>query len=228
MKNTGIIIFAFILIPMHVFSQEERKYIRHGVKDYEENKFDKAEINFRKALDQNNSSYEANYNTGNTLYKQDKPEEAQNKYKSLLDSNIPKDRKADLYYNIGNTLLKTNEYQKSIDAYKNALRIRPDDEDARYNLAWALSKLQEQQNQDQNQNNQDNQEKEQEEKQEKNQQQNQNKDQNNGNQPADTKNLSKEEIERILQALEEKEQEVKEKVEKAKAKARTAPNEKDW
>jgi len=228
MKNTGIIILAFILIPVHVFSQEERKYIRHGVKDYEENKFDKAEINFREALDRNNSSYEANYNTGNTLYKQDKPEDAQNKYKSLLNSNIPNDKKADLYYNLGNTYLKTNEYQKSIDAYKNALRIRPNDEDARYNLAWALSKLQEQQNQDQNQNNQDNQEQDKEDKQEKNQQQNQNEDQNNGNQPADTKNLSKEEIESILQALEEKEREVKEKVEKEKAKARTSPNEKDW
>ncbi len=238
---TILIIFStFINLP--IYSQEERKYIRQGVKDYNENSYEQAELKFRKANELNTSSFEAAFNTGNALYKQGKTEDAEQKYTTLTEKEKSDSKKADLYYNLGNTYLKSQDYQKGIEAYKNALRLRPEDDDARYNLTWALNKLEEQQqqqNQNQEQNQEQNQDQDQEQNQEQDQQQNQDKEENQEqnkqdeqnnqeNQPMENKELSKEEMERILKAIEEKEEQVKEKADKERAKIKAVPNEKDW
>ena len=226
MKNIFYLTVLLLIYSVNTLAQEERKHIRQGVKNYHENKFDEAELNFREALDLNNSSFEAGYNTGNSLYKQEKPAEAATEYLKLMNDDIPDNKKADLFYNIGNTFLKSQDYQKSIEAYKNALRLRPDDEDARYNLAWALAQLHEQQqNQDQQQQDQQNDD---DDKQDQNQQQQADSNEQENDESQEIKNLSREEVERMLQALEEKEQQVKEKVDREKARSKALPNEKDW
>ena len=48
-------------------------------------------------------------------------------------------------HNMGNTLMKSNQYKEAVDAYKESLRINPQDQDTRYNLAYALEKLKQQQ-----------------------------------------------------------------------------------
>lgn len=178
MKQLIVLVIFVIFIDFPLFSQNERKYNRQGVRNYEENSFEEAELKFRKANEIKPSSFEASYNTGNALYKQGKTEDAAHEYAKLLENEKSVNKKADLYYNLGNTFLKSGEYQKSIEAFKNTLRLRPEDEDARYNLAWALSKLQEQQNQDQNQN----QNQDQEQNQDKEQDQDQNDQDNQDNQ----------------------------------------------
>lgn len=224
--------FLFIIITVFIAAgasaQQERKHIRQGVKDYESSDFGNAEVNFRKALDEKKYSWEASYNTGNALYKQDKPEDAAEMYNELLKSETNKDRKADLYYNLGNTYLKKQEFQKSIDAYRNALRAKPDDEDARYNLAYAMSMLQQQEEQQNNQDQQQDQDSKEDEKdQEEQKDQNQN-EQDDQQQPEEREGLSKEEAEAILKAIEDREKEVKEEAEKKRARAIATPNEKDW
>lgn len=228
-----IILVLFFSFTSH--AQEERKYIRQGVRDYRESNFEQAELNFRKANEINKSSFEATYNTGNVLYKQEKTEDAAQKYIDLLEKETSQDKKADLYYNLGNTMLKSKEYKKGIEAFKNTLRLRPEDEDARYNLAWAINKLEEQQqqqnqNQDQDKQDQDKQDQDKQDQQNDQQQdQNSNDDQKNKeNQPMENKELSKDEMERILQAIEERGEKVKEKVDRERAKAKAVPNEKDW
>lgn len=72
-------------------------------------------------------------------------------------------------YNSGNLLFSQNQYAQSIEQYKKALRLNPDNENARHNLRVAQLKLQQQQNQDQDQNQDEN---------EQNQDKDQNKDQN--------------------------------------------------
>ena len=82
--------FLFIIITVFIAAgasaQQERKHIRQGVKDYESSDFGNAEVNFRKALDEKKYSWEASYNTGNELYKQDNPEDAAEMYNELLKS----------------------------------------------------------------------------------------------------------------------------------------------
>jgi Ca-activated chloride channel homolog len=147
-KQVGFIsLFVFSVSP-DLNAQQERKHIRQGIRDYHGNEFDNAEVNFRKALDENENSWEASFNAGNSLYRLEKHEDAVEMYNKLLKTESDKDRKADLFYNIGNTHLSRQEFAESIDAYRNALRNRPEDENARYNLAYAMSMLEEQENQD--------------------------------------------------------------------------------
>ncbi len=70
--------------------------------------------------------------------------------------------KAKLYYNIGNSLLKSQKIKESVGAYKESLKLNPTDEQAKYNLSYALNMLknpnqdqQQNQNQDQNKDQQD-------------------------------------------------------------------------
>jgi tetratricopeptide (TPR) repeat protein len=46
------------------------------------------------------------------------------------------------YYNLGNVYFEMASYEDAVKAYQQALLIMPDDEDARYNLELALSRIQ--------------------------------------------------------------------------------------
>lgn len=46
------------------------------------------------------------------------------------------------YYNLGNTLYRLGRVAEAIEEYKQALRIDPTDQDAKYNLEYALRQLQ--------------------------------------------------------------------------------------
>ena len=60
-----------MLISVTVSAQKDvRKNIRKGNKEYKEQKFSEAADYFSKAVEGNPNSQEANYNLGNTLYRQ--------------------------------------------------------------------------------------------------------------------------------------------------------------
>ena len=115
-----VLFLLIILITFPVYSQGERKYIRQGNKRYNNEKYDEAEVMYRKALEKTPDSKKADYNLANTLYKQEKFEAAGTKYMDL--SGKEKEKKNELakyYYNLGNSLFKDNNFEKSIEAYKN-------------------------------------------------------------------------------------------------------------
>lgn len=140
----------------------------------------------------------------------------------------------------------------SIESYKNSLRLNPGDTAAKYNLAYAQLKLkdqqQQQQNQDQNQQQQDqqqdqdqqkqDQQQEQQEQDQQDQQQDQQKQDQQQDQQADQqqqqsqgqqpRQISKEDAERMLEAMKNDEKKTLEKVKLAKGKGKTTKSEKDW
>lgn len=143
-------------------------------------------------------------------------------------------------YNLGNAQLMSGELDKSIEAYKDALRKMPGDEDARYNLAYAqhMKKKQEQQqkqqnkdqkNQDQKDQKQDNQDQKKEDQKKQDQQKNKDQDKKDQQKQQQKKNeLSKEEAKKMLQALNQQEKDVQDKLKKKKAKAQPIKIEKNW
>lgn len=235
MKRSWLLLIIFV--SLNAFAQNERSLIRDGNKQYQQKKYPDAELNYRKGLEKNDHSYEANYNLGNALYRQDKLEEAAKYYSGSAELKKDKDAKQDAYYNLGNALLKADKYRESVDAYKNALKLNPKDEQSRYNLSYALSKLrqqQQQQQQNKNDKNKDNKDKNKQQ-QQKDQQQKENKDQQQ-KQQADNKQqqqqqqkpkISKEDAERMLQALKNDEKNLQKKLAK-KFNASTGNPEKDW
>lgn len=241
-----VITIILLLVPVMIHAQNERKVIRQGYKAYMDGEYNQAEVEFRKAEDLNKESFTAKYNTSTALYQQEKIDESVKRFEELLSETTDDMDEAKLYHNLGNSFLETNKLQESIEAYKRSLRLNPDDEDTRYNLAYALEKLQEQQEQEQEQqNNDDQQNKEDQEKdqdQESEQNENENEDQQDQEQEKDQQEkegdqeknqpqpqqLSKEDAERLLDAILQKEKDVKEKVDQKKAAAAKVKSDKDW
>lgn len=236
MKQLKISFLLFLILNVsgNLFAQNERSLIRDGNKQYQQKKFSDAELNYRKGMEKNDHSYEANYNLGNALYRQDKLEEAAKYYSGSTALKKDKDAQQNAYYNLGNSLLKAEKYQESVEAYKNALKINPKDDQSRYNLSYALSKLRQQQQQNKNDKNKDNKDNKQDQNK---QQQDQNKKQQDQKQQADNKQqqgqqqskpkISKEDAERMLQALKNDEKNLQKKLAK-RFDASTGNPEKDW
>ncbi len=185
----------FLVSVSFSFSQKERKYIRSGNKNYENNDYNNAEVDYQKAKSIDTSSFAANFNLADTYYKQKKYDESEKQLLEMSKSQTEKENLADVYYNLGNTQLKQAEkllsqrkaqdamkkISQSIGNYKNSLRINPTDKNAKYNLSYAsevLKQLKKQQQQNQNQNNR--QQKNNKDKENKNKGKDQNKDRNQG------------------------------------------------
>jgi len=234
-KLIPFLLLIILMLPFRLSAQSERSLIREGNEQYETKKFSEAEKNYRQSLEKNKNSVAGKYNLGNALYKQDKIDEAGNQYRSLLsDEKLSRENKARTYHNLGNSLLKASKFEESIEAYKNSLRLNPSDNDTRYNLAYAKAKLQQQQQQQKqdNKDNKDNKDKQQQDQQNKDQQDKekgeQQQDQEQNAQQGDEKEeqksaqrnkneISREDAEKILQALNNDEKQLQKKLTKKDA-----------
>jgi Ca-activated chloride channel homolog len=224
----SLLIFMLAFLPVILYGQDDKKFIRQGNGMYNDNKFAEAEVSYRKAIDKNKLSKNAGFNLGDALYKQNKYEEAGKEFldnSSVQTNNI---RKSVSYYNLGNSLLNNKKLQESIDAYKSSLILNPGNKEAKYNLAYAQDLLRMQEQQQKKQNNQQNNKDNKKEDQKKDQNQDQNKDKNNDQDRKQDQNdkqkqqqqeqkISKEDAQRLLNALANDEKNVQEKVKLAKA-----------
>lgn len=223
-----ISIYILVLLAVTAFAQQERKFIRKGNRLYEKENFQESEIQYRKAIDKDKNSYNASFNIGDALYKQEKYEDATKQFSELSNKQISKEDKSKLYHNIGNSMLQNQKLKESIDAYKEALRNNPTDMDTKYNLAYAQKMMkQQQQQQDQNKDQQDKDKKEDKKDQNKDQQ-NQDQQNKNDQQQQQQPQISKEDAERLLQALANDEKKTQEKLKDEKGKAVKARLVKEW
>ncbi len=232
-----LLIIGLLSAMCGVYAQQEGADVRTGNKLYEDGKFTEAEVEYRKGLQKKPTSFEANFNLGNALFRQEKYEEAM-KYYGNAAAQTPNDKAklAAAYHNIGNSLLMGNQVGQSIEAYKQALKNNPADDETRYNLAFAQQMLkqqqqQQQQNQQQEQQQQNQQEQQQQEQQNQDQQDQQNQqdqqDQQQQQPQQQEPQLSQENAQQILDALLEDEKDTQEKVKAQKARG-TRNVEKDW
>lgn len=227
-----ILLFALCLPGMPLLAQQEASDVRRGNKHYNEQDYTAAEVDYRRGLEKNTNAFEAHYNLGDALFKQEKYPEAQAEFEkaaSLLEAD-DKRNIADTYHNLGNAHFAQQQYDKAIDAYRRSLRANPKDDDTRYNLVKAMQMLQQQQQQQQQQ--QDKQEQQQNKDQQQQEQQNQQQDQQQQpqeqeqQQQPDEQTMDKETAEQILQALEQDEQETQEKLQRHQGSKKRV--EKDW
>ena len=229
MKKLILISFLASICTLS-YGQKENPFIRKGNKLYDNGKFNEAEIDYRKAMEVAPTSAKSTFNLGNSLYRQENYEEAERNFINAAGLLKPADQlaRAGALHNLGNTYLKAEKYQESVEAYKQALRLNPDDEDTRYNLAYAQRKLiQQQQQQQQQQQNNDKKDNKDEKNQQPQQDQSDQQDQKEQQQQQKPQ-ISKQDAERMLQALKNDEQKTIDKVNKQKVKAVPSQVEKDW
>lgn len=223
-----IIFLSFVLCPLSfVFAQREAGDVRRGNRDYKKQDYTAAEVDYRRGLEKNKNGYEAHYNLGDALFKQDKYADAQTEFETaakMLDKKDDKERYAKSMHNIGNCAFAQQQYDKAVAAYQESLRANPKDNDTRYNLVKAMEMLQQQQQQQQQQQNQDQKQDQQQQQQQQEQQQQQQEQQQQEQQNEDR--MDQETAEQILQALEQDEQDTQEKLQRQQGKKRRV--EKEW
>lgn len=237
---TILLIASALLAAPAAMAQKESSDVRRGNKQYEQGNFSEAEVDYRRGLDKNDQSFEAHYNLGDALFRQEKYPEALEQYtlaekqlkgKDNTDSRKVKERLAATYHNIGNACYAQQQYDKAVAAYQESLRRNPKDNDTRYNLVKAMQQLQQQQqqqNQDQKQDQQQQNDSTQQQQQQPQQQEQQPDNQQNQEQQQQEQDqqMDKETAEQILQALEQDEQETQEKLQRQQGKKRRV--EKEW
>lgn len=231
MKFKLFIFTPFIFLVQNIlFAQKDNKLVREGNKLYESGKFDQAEKNYRKSLEMNKENLKAAFNLGDALYKQKKYTEADSIFKGITERTDDKNLLSKIYHNLGNSLLQSKKYEESIQAYKNSLKNSPDEKETKYNLAYAqaMLKKQKQQQQQQQQNKKDKKKDDNKDKENK-EQENKDKEQKQQQQQDQKKDkMSKADMERMLEAMNKKEKDTKEKLKKAKAVAGKGSIDKDW
>lgn len=154
-KLLVLFVFAFGLL---VSAQSERKITRSGNTQYETGNFVEAEINYKKALEQNPSLLEAQFNLGDALTKQERYEEALASFDLVTQTTEDAELKASAFHNKGNVQLKQQDLEGAVASYEESLRANPKDFQTRYNYAYAKKQLaqQQEQEQEQDQNQEDN------------------------------------------------------------------------
>jgi Ca-activated chloride channel family protein len=208
--------------------QRAQEFSQKGEKEKAIETWEEALKFYRDAEIEKPESPELSYNLGNVMYQQEKYQDAIDRYyKSLSSDQV--DHQAWAWYNLGNTLFRSGKYPESVQAYEKCLDLTPDDEDAKYNLELVRKKMkemmdkeqqrqqnQQQQQQQQQQQEKDSQQQEQEQQQEQQQQgqsqpeepqQQQQEQEQMREQPEPKEGMTKEEAERILNALKDDEKE---------------------
>lgn len=254
-KHIILFVTAVFMCSLSVSAQVDRKDVRAGNRKFGRGEWKEADISYRKALVKDSLSVAANYNLANTLYRQQSYDEAGKMLEKIKDMAVSRPDASDYYYNSGDVAVAKKDWQAAVDAFKESLLRNPGDMEAKENYIYAKKMLenqknggggnnQDQNNQDQNkdQNNGGDQDQNQQN-QDQNKDQNQNNDQNNQGQNQQNKGndgqdqqagqqpvkISPQQAQQMLKAIQAKEKETQDKVNKEKADAlKSRQKEKNW
>ena len=204
---TIVIAAVASMLSFDAYSQKmpERHLVRKGNRQYERGNYDTSVDNYSRALQENPECFEAKFNTANVQFRKELIDKSEQTLRKLAqDSTRTNLERADVSYNLGNTLFVQQRLEEALDCYRNAMRLNPDDKEAKFNYALTKELLKQQQNQQQQQQNQNqNQDQNQEDKQN---QQNQDQNQQNQEQEQQISEQEQQAMLEAIQALEDKTQ----------------------
>ena len=237
MKHRLFTILAIVvaaLISGEVFAQKmpERRLVRKGNRQYERGDYDSSIDNYSRALQHDPQSFEAKFNTANVQFRKafvdslqmdaKMVEKAEKTLRKLAQDSTRTDcERADVAYNLGNSLFVQQKFKEALTCYRDAMRLNPEDKEAKYNYALTKEMLtqqqqqqqqQQDQNQDQNQDNQqDKQDQQNKEDKEDKQDQQEKQDKQNQQQPNEQQ-ISEQEQQAMLEAIQAQEDKTQEKL----------------
>ena len=154
-----------LAIPAQAQKWPERSRVRRGNRAYERLDYGRAEERYQQALELSDTCFEAKFNLGDALYKQQRYDEAEKIFTALAADSTRSDLdRAHSFYNLGNSLFQQKKYQEALSAFKRSLRLNPADLETKYNYAYTKKYIEDNQqggggggdnNQNQNNQNQD-------------------------------------------------------------------------
>lgn len=237
---TTLFVLLAALVAGETFAQNmpERRLVRRGNRQFNKEHYTESVELYEQALKAKPDSFEAQFNLATALSKNrrdDKPELAERAEKLLSGlakrTDIDDTQRADVAYNLGNVRFDGGNLQGALESYRDAMRLNPDDQDAKFNYAYTKLLLQqqqqqqdqqnqqnqEQQNQEQQQNQQDKQDQQQDKQEQQQQQQDKQKEEQEQqqNQEQRQSGISPQEQEAMLEAIQAQEDKTQEKLKEA-------------
>jgi Ca-activated chloride channel family protein len=221
--QTTLLVLAILAAALPAAAQSGDAQIRSGNRFYKKKQIDQSLQQYQSAVQQAPNNPTANYNLGNAQFRKNNYDGATKSYDATVN-NSPNDKAMQEkgYYNKGVAMIKQKKLQESIDAWKQALKLDATDADARENLQKALMQMKQQQQQQKQQ--QKEEKKDQKDKKDEKKEQEQQQQQQPKPQPS---RLNKQQVEQLLKALEQKENDLQNKMKQNKVKSPSQP-EKDW
>ena len=224
--------------------QADKKEVRAGNRKFKKDNYREAEIDYRRAVLKDSLSVAASYDLASSLYRQENWDGAGEALQKVKDIAPAGPYAADWHYNSGDVALQKKDYAAAVKAFRESLLLHPDDLDAKENYIYAKKMLENQQggggggdnqqNQDQQQDqqNQDQQQDQQNQDQQNQDQQNQdqqNQEQDQQGQDQQEQKITPQQAQQMLRAIQAKEKETQDKVNKEKAAAlKSRQKEKNW
>ena len=191
--------------------------------------FAKAQVEYQKAIEADNTNAIAHFNLGNALMYQNKAEDALKEYDTATKFERNKMRLSKIYHNMGVLLQSAKQYDKALVFYQNSLRNNPACDETRYDYALCLYMLKKngggQDNQNQHQDQKGKDDKKEQDKQEKEKQNKENKQNQQEEQKPD---MSKENAEQMLKAAMQDEKSTQEKMQRALQQPQRKHLQKQW
>ena len=228
-------------------SLDLKEHLINGVSQFSSGEFSEATNSFSNGSTLEKFEDIAAYNLGRTLMETEDLEGATSAFQQAIASSENSKLKSKAWYNTGNIALQSQDPEAAVNAYKSALRNSASNSEARHNLAIANKMLQQQEEQEEQEgeDGEEGEEGEEGEDQEKKEPQGEDegeegKDQEKKEQQSeegeDQKKeekqvegqISKEDMARILENLENKEAEIQAKLRKQKGKGEKKTIEKQW
>ncbi len=138
-----LIIYTFLLICTGVFAQEKDKFLPKANDEFAEKNYRDAEANYRLSQSKFTDKSTATYNLGNTIYKFNQSAEAGQSYIKAAEKATTRPEKHKAFHNLGNVFMNDKNYTAAVKAYREALINDPSDDETRYNYALAKKFLKE-------------------------------------------------------------------------------------
>lgn len=241
---------VLLAASVQLSAQVDRREVRAGNRKFRKEDYKEAEIYYRKAAVKDSLSVAAQYNLASSLYRQEDYDGAAKALETVKDVAGG----ADYFFNRGDVALQKEDYAGAVEAFKQALLRNPGDMDAKENYVYAKKKLEDQQQNggDQQQGG-DNQQNGGNDQQDGGQDNKGNKDNQDGNQDDPNQNgqqpdngdgqddqrngqpepregqISPQQAQQMLQAIQAKEKDTQDKVNKEKARAlKSRQKDKNW
>ena len=225
--------FAALVLVLPLSAQQEKREVRSGNRAFRSKNYNEAEIDYRKGLVKDSTSFISTYDLASSLYMQKDYENAARTLDKVADQLPQSEYASRWYFNKGNIALQQQDYKTAVDAFKQALLLDPEDLQAKESYIYAKEKLKDRQDEKNGQDEKDGEDGEDEK--DGQDKQNQPQPQDNQQQPQQPQQapsgqqLSPQQAQQMLKAIQAKEKETQEKVEKAKAQqAQTRRKENNW
>ena len=152
MPTPLLLTFVLCVIFLTACATEGPASVREGNESFESEDYQQAQEAYERALEAMPANPEATYNSANAFYKQEAYEAAQSGYEQVLEDAAQPDLSQDATFNYarslhefarsaqedGDAFESSQAYESAKDAYKQALRLRPDDRQAKYYLERAI------------------------------------------------------------------------------------------